>query len=147
MTRLLLIMLSLLGAVGGGYYYYLYGENTIHGLTGPRFNQSVRTVPIGEFPLAGEIAGFNDYRMRARYVCVDVGKSIRLHDQAGRPAFSFVVNGTIDEYRSDAPSPIHHKAGDVTADGNIAQWWKNTSDEEVCVYVVDIYSARFAKGE
>lgn len=145
--RVLLILVVLAGLGGGGYYYYLTGENTISGLTGPRFNRGVHTVPVGEFALAGEIPEFNDYNMRARYVCVEEGASIRLHNQAGRPAFSFVTNGTIDEYRSDTPSPINHVAGDVTADGNIAQWWKNTSKEEVCVFVVDIYNANFGEGE
>lgn len=145
-TIVALMALALLGA--GGFYFYSTSQNTINGLTGPRFNLAVRNEPaLVEIDLGEEIAGFEGYRMRARYVVVKPGATIRIHNHVGRPAFSYVVNTTVDEYRSDAPGVIPHQPGDLTADVNIAQWWRNTGGVEARFYVVDIYQPLGNKGE
>ncbi len=140
----------LTAAVAGaiGYHFYATSQNTIHGLTGPRFNLAVKnTPPLAEIDLAGQIKGFDGYRMRGRYVIVQPGATIRIHDHVGRPAFSYIVNTTADQYRSDEPGPIAMKPGDLTADSNISQWWRNTGGYPLTFYVVDIYQPAGNKGE
>lgn len=121
---------------------------SIDGLTGPAIGQGNRTEAIDEFPLGAEIPGFDGYVMRARYVVVKPGGHIRIHQHFGRPAFSYIVSGPVTEHRSDAETPIHHEAGGLTADVNIAQWWTNDSKtEEARWYVVDIYKSGGNAGE
>ncbi|MFN0022482.1 MAG: cupin domain-containing protein [Parvularculaceae bacterium] len=137
-------------AVGGvvGYQFYATAQNTIHGLTGPRFNLAVKnTEPLAEIDLAGEIQGFDGYRMRGRYVIVQPGATIRIHDHVGRPAFSYIVNTTVDQFRSDESGPLHMKPGDLSADTNISHWWRNTGGYPLTFYVVDIYQPAGNKGE
>ena len=120
---------------------------SIDGLSGPAIGQGNRTEAIDEIPLGEEIAGFDGYVMRARYVVVKPGGHIRIHQHFGRPAFSYIVTGPVTEHRSDADAPIRHEAGALTADVNIAQWWTNDSDEDARWYVVDIYRTDGNTGE
>lgn len=138
--RLGLIILAVALVLGGaGGWFYLYGERSIHGLSGPTIGKGNATEPIGELALDAIIPGLAGYNMRARYVVVTPRGVIRIHNHTGRPAFSYIVAGAVDEYRSDVDGPISHKPGVFTADSNIAQWWRSTSDESARWYVVDIY--------
>ncbi len=143
-------LLLLTVAIGGivGYHFYSTAQTTIHGLSGPRFNLAVKnTEPLAELDLAGEIKGFDGYRMRGRYVIVQPGATIRIHDHVGRPAFSYIVNTTVDQFRSDEAGPLHMKPGDLSADTNISHWWRNTGGYPLTFYVVDIYQPAGNKGE
>jgi quercetin dioxygenase-like cupin family protein len=142
-----LLLWIAIGAIVG-YHVYSTSQNTIHGLTGPRFNLAVKnTAALAEIDLADEIPGFGGRRMRGRYVIVQPGATIRIHDHVGRPAFSYIVNTTVDQYRSDEKGPIHHQPGDLSADTNIAHWWRNTGGYPATFYVVDIYEPLGNKGE
>lgn len=120
---------------------------SIDGLSGPAIGQGNRTEAIGEFPLGDEIPGFEGYTLRARYVVVKPGGRIRIHSHFGRPAYSFVQTGPVEEHRSDMDAPIFHEPGALTRDVNIGQWWTNESDEEARWYVVDIYKSGGNAGE
>lgn len=120
---------------------------SIDGLTGPAIGQGNRTEAIDEMALDEELAGFDGYNMRARYVVVKPGGHIRIHSHFGRPAFSYIVTGPVEEHRSDVDGPILHKPGNLTADVNIGQWWTNESKEEARWYVVDIYKTDGNVGE
>ncbi|MBI1250574.1 MAG: hypothetical protein GC189_03785 [Alphaproteobacteria bacterium] len=121
---------------------------SIDGLTGPAIGRGNSTEPINEFPLGEEIAGFEGYNMRARYIVVKPGGHIRIHSHTGRPAFSYIVNAPVTEHRSDRPGEaIVHEPGALTADNNIGQWWKNHSGQTARWYVVDIYRTGGNAGE
>jgi quercetin dioxygenase-like cupin family protein len=130
----------LTAAVAGlvGYQAYSTSLNEIHGLTGPRFNLAVRNTPaLAELDVGESIKGFEGYRMQGRYVKVAPGATIRIHDHAGRPAFSYIVNTTVDQYRSDAAGPLHMKPGDLSSEVNVSHWWRNTGGYTLAFYVVD----------
>lgn len=121
---------------------------TIHGISGPAIGNGNSTEAIDEFPLGEEIPGLVGYNMRARYVVVKPGGHIRIHNHTGRPAFSYIVNAPVIEYRSDRPGEaIAHQPGALTADNNIGQWWKNKSGDTARWYVVDIYQTGGNVGE
>ena len=120
---------------------------TIHGLTGPAIGNGNSTEAIDEFPLGEEIPGLEGYNMRARYVVVEPGGHIRIHNHTGRPAFSYIVNAPVTQHRSDGDEAIDHQPGALTADNNIGHWWKNDSDETARWYVVDIYQTGGNAGE
>lgn len=121
---------------------------SIHGLFGPAIGNGNSTEAIDEIPLGEEIPGLNGLNMRARYVVVAPGGHIRIHNHTGRPAFSYIVNAPVTQYRSDQPGePIAHEPGSLTADNNIGHWWKNDTDETARWYVVDIYKTGGNAGE
>lgn len=120
----------------------------IHGISGPAIGLGNSTEAIDEFPLGEEIPGFEGYNMRARYVVVKPGGHIRIHNHTGRPAFSYIVNAPVIEYRSDRPGEaIAHAPGALTADNDIGQWWRNRSGKTARWYVVDIYRTGGNAGE
>jgi quercetin dioxygenase-like cupin family protein len=119
----------------------------IHGLVGPALGVGNSTEAIDEFPLGPEVPGFEGYQMRARYIVVKPGGTIRIHNHTGRPAFSYVVNTAVTQRRSDEPQLIEHKAGDLSADNDISHYWRNTSDVTARWYVVDIYKSGGNAGE
>lgn len=136
-----------LGALAG-YQVYSTSLRTVDGLTGPRFNLAVKnTAPLAEIDLGDEIDGFDGYHMRGRYVIVQPGATIRIHDHHGRPAFSYIVNTSADQFRSDEQTPLRMNPGDLSAEINVAHWWRNTGGYPLTFYVVDIYKATGGKGE
>ncbi len=121
---------------------------SIDGLAGPAIGRGNTTEPIDEIALGEELAGFEGYNMRARYVVVKPGGHIRIHDHTGRPAFSYVVNVPVTQHRSDHPGGgIAHDTGALTADNNIGHWWTNDTGETARWYVVDIYRTGGNAGE
>lgn len=120
----------------------------IHGLSGPAIGNGNSTEAIDEFPLGAEIPGFEGYNMRARYIVVGPNGHIRIHNHTGRPAFSYIVNAPVVQYRSDRPGePITHEPGSFSADNDIGHWWRNNSDQTARWYVVDIYKTGGNAGE
>jgi quercetin dioxygenase-like cupin family protein len=120
----------------------------IHGLSGPAIGNGNSTEAIDEFPLGEEIPGFEGYNMRARYILVAPGGHIRIHNHTGRPAFSYIVNVPVIQYRSDRPGqPIAHEPGSFSADNDIGHWWRNNTDQTARWYVVDIYQTGGNAGE
>lgn len=121
---------------------------TIHGLSGPAIGIGNSTEAIGEFPLGEEIPGLQGYNMRARYIVVAPGGRIRIHNHTGRPAFSYIVNAPVTQYRSDRPGEaVEHQPGTFSADNDIGHWWRNDSDQIARWYVVDIYKTGGNAGE
>lgn len=116
--------------------------NTINGLTGPATSNGFEVDQIGEIDLAGEFPGDAEAAnrfMRARKFAVQPGGRIPIHSHENRPAFTLVLEGEIQEHRSDSETPIVRQAGDVTSDtGGVAQWLENVSDEPVMLLVVDM---------
>lgn len=141
-------LLSLVVAGAVGFELYSKSQNVILGLSGPRFNLAVKNTPaLAEIDLGEVIQGMEGRHMRGRYVIVQPGQTIRIHNHTGRPAFSYIVNATVDLHRSDQPGPLHLVPGDLTQDVNISHWWKNTSGYPLTFYVVDIYRPAGGKGE
>lgn len=134
---LFVVALAVTGVIG--FQAYSTSENTIHGLTGPRFNLAVRnTPPLAEVGIGAAIPGLEGYRMQGRYVKVAPGGTIRIHDHVGRPAFSYVVNTTVDQHRSDLSGPLNMRPGALSSETNIAHWWRNTGGYTLTFYVVDL---------
>lgn len=114
----------------------------IAGLIGPAQPQGfgVETffsIDLGpEFPT---LADADALTMRARFVTLQPGGVVPVHSHEGRPATTYVLTGEAVEHRSDVDRPVVRRAGDVTRDaGGVAQWWENTSDQVVTMFVVDV---------
>ncbi len=117
----------------------------INGLTGPANPkgfavETLHTINLGdEFPA---VADANGLQFRARFVTLQPGGIVLIHSHAGRPATTYIISGEVNEYRSDTEGSILRQAGEATMDvGGISQWWENTSDEIVTMFVGDVVAA------
>lgn len=116
----------------------------IDGLTGPAQPKgfavkTLHVIELGqEFPNVPDAANLE---FRARFVTLQPGGIVLIHSHKGRPATTYIINGEAIEHRSDTTGPILRKAREATMDvGGIAQWWENTTDETVTMFVVDVVS-------
>ncbi len=111
---------------------------TIEGVQGPDYYQGV-SVDEGAIIDLDEEVGLDGYLLRSRFEVVEPGGVVKLHQHKNRPAFTYVVNGAIHEYRSDDTGAGERAAGAITTDSaGLVQWWKNDSDETIRLYVVDL---------
>ena len=117
----------------------------IHGLVGPKAPEGMLIQELGSITLGQEfphIADAANYVMRGRYVMVDSGGIVPIHSHKNRPANTYVIQGEIIEHRSDQNEPVIRRAGDYTIDDDgIAQWWKNKTDGQVTMFVVDFFDS------
>ncbi len=113
---------------------------TINGLTGPAAPKNMTIEDREMIDLNAEFpeAGLDGRFMRGRFVVVGPEGVVPIHTHDGRPAITYVLNGTIIEHRSDVEGPITHEAGAITFDDEgISQWWENPTDETIRLWVVD----------
>ncbi|MEO1018961.1 MAG: hypothetical protein AAFY56_14900 [Pseudomonadota bacterium] len=84
--------------------------NTINGLTGPAAPHSMTIEDREKIDLNAEFpdAGLEGRFMRGRFVVVGPQGIVPIHSHDGRPAITYVLNGTIIEHRSDVEGPITH---------------------------------------
>jgi quercetin dioxygenase-like cupin family protein len=62
-----------------------------------------------------------------------------LHSHAQRPAFTYVLSGTLLEHHKGAPDRIY-KAGEVLVETtDVEHWAENTGSEPVVLISVDLF--------
>ena len=81
-----------------------------------------------------------DGRMqRVRRLVIQPGGIVSWHSHDDRPALIYIIDGQIEEYRSNCSVPIVHKAGDVARETlGTSHWWKNVTDKPVTLLSFDI---------
>lgn len=83
--------------------------------------------------------GSEGRQLRMRRLEIKPGGVVPWHEHNTRPANIYILSGTVTEYRSNCSVPIIHRKGDVVAEsGDIAHWWKNTSNKKAVLLSADI---------
>jgi quercetin dioxygenase-like cupin family protein len=83
--------------------------------------------------------GIKDRKFRMRKLTIEPGGVVPWHSHGERPAIIYIVEGQIEEYASNCPVPIVHKAGEVVAETkDVSHWWKNTGDQTVVLLSADL---------
>ena len=113
------------------------------GMDGPTETKGVgESKVLGVIPLADEIPGMADRRMRARELTLLPGGVVAVHQHIQRPGIAYLVEGTLIEHRNDRDDPVVHQAGGAAFESSgIIHWWINESAESAKVVVVDIVRA------
>jgi quercetin dioxygenase-like cupin family protein len=132
-------------AVGVAAFYY--GRYPLDGLWGEGMGKGNRTEAVDQFALGDQIPGFEGYALRKRYIVTKKPGVVRIHSHFGRPAFSYIVEGPVKQYRSDTADPILMPVGDLSADYNMAHWWTNEGEGVARWYIVDMINLGGSTGE
>jgi quercetin dioxygenase-like cupin family protein len=107
--------------------------------SGETMPKDVTDNEVGVVPLAKEIPGLDDRRLRLRRLVVQPGGVVPWHSHGDRPAIITTISGTLTEYRSTCAVGIDHPAGDVVAESNgVSHWWKNNGKVPAVVLSADI---------
>ncbi len=122
--------------VGG----YVTNAKTIEGFEGPARSKSIGFDPLTAFSLAGRANGLDDRVMRARLWTIDPGGVVPIHTHRNRPAFVYVLSGSVLEYRNTLAEPHRVNAGELSAEGlGVVHYWRNDGDVPAHLYAVDLY--------
>jgi quercetin dioxygenase-like cupin family protein len=77
--------------------------------------------------------------MRIRKLKIEPGGVAAIHSHAQRPAFTYVLSGTLVEHRKGAPDRTY-KAGEVLVEStDVEHWAENTGSEPVVLVSVDLF--------
>jgi quercetin dioxygenase-like cupin family protein len=107
--------------------------------SGETMPKDVTDNEIGIVPLATEIKGLDNRRLRLRRLVVQPGGVVPWHSHTDRPAIIITLTGEMTEFRSDCAAGVVHKAGEVSEEkGGISHWWKNTGKAEAVLLSADI---------
>lgn len=115
-------------------------------VAGPNASRGVTFEPFAAFELGEEIAGLDGITMRASILTIDSGGVIAVHDHLTRPAFSWILEGSPVETRSDREQPIKHSEGSISREFGMAHFWRNDGDTVARILVVDLITAEMEAG-
>ena len=106
----------------------------------PTENKGVTTSPISSFELSKQgLKDFDQRQMRIRQIKLEPGGQAAFHSHAQRPAFTYILSGTLIEHRKDAPDRTY-KPGDVLVEStDVEHWAENTGSEPVVLISVDLF--------
>lgn len=108
-------------------------------VSGETMPKDVTDNEIGAVPLATEIKGLDNRRLRLRRLVVQPGGVVPWHEHKDRPAIIITLSGEMTEYRSDCAVGVVHSAGDVSEEKKgVSHWWKNTGATEAVLLSADI---------
>ena len=86
--------------------------------------------------------GLNDLdrrQMRMRQIDIEPGGVVALHSHAQRPALTYVLKGTIVEYRKGSPDRTYAPGEVITESTDVDHWVENKGREPVTLISVDLF--------
>jgi quercetin dioxygenase-like cupin family protein len=108
--------------------------------SGETMAKGVTDTVIASIDLSSKGGDFTGYMLRMRRLVIEPGGVVPWHMHNERAANILILEGQIEEYRSNCKVPIVHKAGDVTAEfgADLAHWWMNKSKAPVVIISADL---------
>lgn len=84
--------------------------------------------------------GLGDLYLRMRVLTIEPGGFVPTHYHDDRPSIVYVLQGELVEHNSFCSQPVHHKAGDWTAEFGpfVGHWWENKGTETAIVLSADL---------
>ncbi len=106
----------------------------------PTENKGVSVSPISAFDLSKQgLRDFDQRQMRIRQLKIEPGGIGAFHSHAQRPAFTYVISGTLVEHRKGFPDRTY-KAGEVLVEStDVEHWAENTGNEPTVLVSVDLF--------
>jgi quercetin dioxygenase-like cupin family protein len=101
----------------------------------PTENKSVDATVVGTVDLAPDMPG---YQLRLRNIAFEPGGVAGIHSHRDRPAFAYVLEGTLTELRPGG-YVRQYKAGEaITESRDVTHWAENRGGSRVVIVGVDI---------
>lgn len=108
-----------------------------HHQDGPGETAGVDSETLVAFGLADDYAIARG--LRVRRLTIAPGGVIALHAHTERPAGSYVISGTMTEYRNTCAVGVVYAPGDAVSEhASVSHWWRNESDAPAVVIVFDL---------
>jgi quercetin dioxygenase-like cupin family protein len=100
---------------------------------------SVTDTTLASIDLGKEQKKFKGHELRFRKLVIQPGGVVPWHSHDARPALIYIAEGEIIEYASNCAAPIHHKAGEISAETRgTSHWWKNLGDKPAVLFAADV---------
>jgi len=118
------------------------GEPTrvVEGFEGPANGVGIGFRAIDAMALNGRVDGLDDRIMRTRVWTVEPGGVVPVHTHRNRPAFVYVLAGSILEFRNTLDAPHRVNAGDLSAEGlGVVHYWRNDGSVPAILLAIDLF--------
>ena len=90
---------------------------------------------VSTVDLAHDMAG---YQLRLRKITLESGGVAGLHSHKDRPAFAYILEGTVTEGREGGYSKQLHAGDVITESRDVVHWAENKTSGKVVIVGVDI---------
>jgi quercetin dioxygenase-like cupin family protein len=101
----------------------------------PRDNKGLDAKVVSTVDLAPDMPGF---QLRLRKLTFEPGGVAAIHSHKDRPAFAYILEGTLTEFREGGYTK-EYKPGDViTESRDVTHWAENKSGAPVTIVGIDI---------
>lgn len=106
----------------------------------PTENKGINVSPIAAYELGKQgLSDFDQRQMRIRKLTVEPGGVAGFHSHAKRPAFTYVLSGTLLEHRKGAPDRTYSPGEVLVESTDVEHWAENKGAEPVVLISVDLF--------
>ncbi|MEM9010603.1 MAG: cupin domain-containing protein [Pseudomonadota bacterium] len=117
------------------------GPAMAQGFEGPTEPVGLSFETLANPDLTGELPGLEGRKLRARLWTLEPGGVVPVHSHANRPAYIYVLEGTVTEHRSDSDTPKSYGPGDLSVEEDgVVHWWENAGDIPVRMLGLDLHA-------
>jgi quercetin dioxygenase-like cupin family protein len=101
----------------------------------PTENKGVEAKSMGTIDLAPDMPA---HQLRLRSVLVEPGGVIGIHSHKDRPAFVYVLEGTLTELKEDGYTRAYNAGEALTESQDVTHWAENRGTSKVVFVVTDV---------
>ena len=113
-----------------------YGLGTAIGQqTPPKDNKGLDAQVVSTIELGPDIPGL---QLRLRKITFEAGGIAGIHSHKERPAFAYILEGTLTEFREGGYAKTYGPGGVITESRDVTHWAENKSAGKVVLVGVDI---------
>jgi quercetin dioxygenase-like cupin family protein len=126
-TRLVVWLLTLAAGIGIG--------TVVAQQSPPAENKGVDAKVVGTIDLAPDMPG---YQLRLRNIVFEPGGVAGIHSHKERPAFAYILEGTLMELREGGYAREYKPGEAITESRDVTHWAENRGTSKVVLIGVDI---------
>lgn len=130
-SRWLVILVGVFALAGGFGLGAAVGQQTP-----PKDNKGLEAKVEGTVDLGPDIPG---YQLRLRTITLEPGGVVALHSHRERPAFAYILQGTLTELRPGGGyTKSLSQGGIITESRDVEHWAENRGSSKVVIVGVDV---------
>ena len=104
-------------------------------LSPPTDTKGVDAKVVSTVDLGPDIPGL---QLRLRTITVEPGGHVGIHSHRERPAFAYILEGTLTEFREGGYTRVYGPGGVITESRDVTHWAENKGTAKVVLVGVDI---------
>ncbi len=114
-----------------------FGIGTAVGqMSPPKDNKAMDAKLVSTVDLAPDMPG---YQLRIRRITFEPGGVAAVHSHKDRPAFAYILEGTLTEGREGGYQKQYHSGDVITESRDVTHWAENKGSSKVVLVGVDIF--------